>query len=206
MANLKGVVQLTEGQYNVLKTNGTITVDGTTVNFDDNTIYVTLDGADSPIGDYYQLRIHANQALTSSDDTKIVGLRTVISNIHNNSLVLDTDNNTLTVGQGVSTVKITMVIQYRQVSEVTRFGGLVKINGNNVTNGGSYAGGVCSDLTNSTLANDQRRVMVTNVFIANVNQNDVITFWAKSTGATSSYQDLVTYTDGQTHFIVEVIK
>ena len=156
--------------------------------------------------DFYQLRINAAQALTSSADTKIVGLRSVISNIHNNSLVLDTNNNTLTVGQGVSTVKITMVIQYRQVSEVTRFGGLVKINGNNVTNGGSYAGGVCSDLTNSTLAAAERRVRVTNVFIANVNQNDVITFWAKSTGATSSSQDLLTDTDGQTHFIVEVIK
>ena len=156
--------------------------------------------------DFYQLRIASNQALTSSADTQIVGLRSAISNIHNNSLIFDQNNNTLTVGSGVSTVKITMVIQYRQVSEVTRFGGLVKINGNNVSNGGSYAGGVCSDLTNSTLAASERRVMVTNVFIANVNQNDVITFWAKSTGATSSYQDLLTYNDGQTHFIVEVVK
>lgn len=41
MATFKGIVKLTEEQYNTLKTNGTITVGETTVNYDENTLYVT---------------------------------------------------------------------------------------------------------------------------------------------------------------------
>lgn len=51
MATFKGIVKLTEEQYNTLKTNGTITVGETTVNYDENTLYVTeLSGGDSGSG------------------------------------------------------------------------------------------------------------------------------------------------------------
>ena len=42
-ATFKGVVQLTEAQYNTLKTNGTITVGDVTLTYDQNTLYVTTD-------------------------------------------------------------------------------------------------------------------------------------------------------------------
>lgn len=43
-SNFKGVVKLTEAQYNTLKTNGTITVEGTTLTYDaTGTIYMTTD-------------------------------------------------------------------------------------------------------------------------------------------------------------------
>lgn len=42
-ATFKGVVQLTEAQYNTLKTNGTITVGDVTLTYDQNTLYATTD-------------------------------------------------------------------------------------------------------------------------------------------------------------------
>lgn len=38
-----GIVELTEAQYSELKTNGSITIDGNTITFDENTLYVTTD-------------------------------------------------------------------------------------------------------------------------------------------------------------------
>lgn len=49
-SNLNGVVTLTVSQYNTLKTNGTITVDGTTLTYDENgTIYNTVDESEVSI-------------------------------------------------------------------------------------------------------------------------------------------------------------
>lgn len=41
MATFKGVVKLTEEQYKTLKNDGTITVGDVTLNYDENTLYVT---------------------------------------------------------------------------------------------------------------------------------------------------------------------
>ena len=206
MASLKGVVQLTESQYNILKTNGTITVDGTTVTFDENALYVTIDSEESSVGDYYQLRLNGNVNIADSNDFQFTNLRGAGYNIHNNSLIFDTTNyDKITIGEGVSIVKITSVIQYLQKSDVTRFGNVVKKNGGNWSTRGNYVG-LCSDLTGSTLASTERRIVVVNVFVAEVTQGDVLTFYAKSTGATSSAKDQVYASDGQTHFIVEVVK
>jgi hypothetical protein len=43
MGNFTGIVYLTDSQYLELKTNGTLTVDNITINFDENTLYVTDD-------------------------------------------------------------------------------------------------------------------------------------------------------------------
>ena len=43
MSNFNGIVYLTEEQYELLKANGTLTVGDTTINFDENTLYVTDD-------------------------------------------------------------------------------------------------------------------------------------------------------------------
>ena len=201
MANLKGVVQLTETQYNILKTNGTITVDGTTVTFDENALYVTIDSEESSVGDYYEMRIQSNINLSSDADAQITGLRTVTSNVHNSSLTLDTTNDRIVIGGDISLIKITSIIQYYQKCDATRFGNTIKLNGGNFT--GCYVG-QSSDLTGTTLASNQRRALVINVVFCEVTANDVITFMAKSTGATSSAKDYVS--SNETHFIVEVVK
>lgn len=43
MNKFTGIVYLTEEQYLELKTNGTLTVGDVTINFDENTLYVTDD-------------------------------------------------------------------------------------------------------------------------------------------------------------------
>ena len=165
-----------------------------------------LGSGDLPIRDYLQLRLNATIDLTSGNDTQITGFLTAGENINNNSLILDTTNrDKVTIGAGVSIIKVTSVIQYMQKTDVTRFGNSIKKNGNDAAYRGSYVG-LCSDLTGTTLASNQRRVVVLNVSIFEVSQGDKITFVARSTGSTSSTNDQITSTDGQTHFIIEVIK
>lgn len=156
--------------------------------------------------DYISLRLNSEIELTDSNEIQITGLRTAGTNIHNNSLIFDDTNyDKVTIGAGVHNIKVTSIIQYRQASDVTRFGNSVKKNGSDFSNRGSYVG-QSSDLTGTTLSSSERRVVVNNSFIAGVAEGDVITFHAKSTGATSSAKDKITSQDAQTHFIIEVVK
>ena len=43
MANLKDVIYLSAEDYNTLYTNGTVTINGTTVTYDANNIYIVPD-------------------------------------------------------------------------------------------------------------------------------------------------------------------
>lgn len=178
----------------------------------DNQYQVTnkayVDGQDAKLArnNYIQLRLSSDVSISSSSDLQITNLRKAGDNIGDNTLIFDTTNyDKVTIGAGVSRVKITSIIEYQQVSDATRFGNIVKLNGSNWTNRGNYVG-QASDLTGTTLSSSDRKVIVPNVFIAEVSQGDVITFWAKSTGATSSSKDKMVYAEAQTHFIIEVIK
>jgi len=41
MANLKDVIYLSNADYNTLISTGTVTIDGTTLTYDENNIYIT---------------------------------------------------------------------------------------------------------------------------------------------------------------------
>lgn len=56
MSLFKGIVKLTEQQYATLKNSGVITVNGVTINFDENTLYVT-DYANPKIESFSQIKI-----------------------------------------------------------------------------------------------------------------------------------------------------
>lgn len=52
----KGIVKLTEEQYSSLKINGSLTINGMDINFDENTLYVT-DYAEPKIESFSQIKI-----------------------------------------------------------------------------------------------------------------------------------------------------
>ena len=49
MANLKDVIYLSAEDYNTLYTNGTVTINGTTITYDANNLYIVPDDTDDKI-------------------------------------------------------------------------------------------------------------------------------------------------------------
>ena len=156
--------------------------------------------------DFIQVYNSSNTYLGNNTDTQITTLTNYLSNINNSSLTLNTDNNSIVIGANVSIVKITTVIQFYQRSTATRLSCSVKVNGSDVTHGGSYLGQM-SDIANTTVGSSDRRIAVTNTFFCSVSQNDAITFMAKSTGNTGTTNGTKDYvSSGESHIIVEVVK
>ena len=158
------------------------------------------------LSDFIQVYNSSNVYLGNNTDTQITSLTNYLSNINNSSLTLDTANNKIVIGAGISIVKITTVIQFYQRSTATRLSCSVKLNGNDVSHGGSYLGQM-SDINGTTVSASDRRIHVTNTFMCAVSQNDAITFFAKSTGNTGTSNSTKDYvSSGESHIIVEVVK
>jgi hypothetical protein len=51
MANLKNVIYLTNEDYETLVTTGTVTIDGETLTYDENNLYITPEETASPLKD-----------------------------------------------------------------------------------------------------------------------------------------------------------
>ena len=77
MANFKGIVHLSDEQYITLKTNGTITVNGITLTFDENTLYVTPGGVGG---------------VSQTDFDKLVNNQTIINPNSNESILVGSSN------------------------------------------------------------------------------------------------------------------
>lgn len=66
MANLKDVIYLSNTDFETLVTNGTVTINGTTLTYDENSLYITPDEGD---GTVKSVRVQAGTGLSSSQST-----------------------------------------------------------------------------------------------------------------------------------------
>ena len=135
----------------------------------------------------------AECSLAPNTDKQIAPL--YIEQSNGSLLTFDSTNNSVIIGAGVSKVKIMALIQYYQNSAATRFSNAIKLNGSDFNNASSYI---------SASSNYQySRQQCINITIANVTENDVITFVTKSVNSNSSNPDKIQ--NNQTRFLVEVI-
>ena len=135
-------------------------------------------------------------SLNPDEDTTIFGFTQGPTNYASGQFVLDSENGTVTIGAGITRIKVTSIMQFYQNSASTRFSNAVKKNGSDVNNTGNYIG--LSSL------NQYGRVSTTNVVMFSVTQGDVITFVAKSVNSNPNEKDYIM--GKETHFIIEKIK
>ena len=86
MSNLQRIIYLTEAQKNILFTNNTITVNGRTINYNPNDIYITPEES-IQVGD-------SNEWTTNSDYVP-----------SNGALIIYSDTNSIKIGDGITTVE-----------------------------------------------------------------------------------------------------
>jgi sugar lactone lactonase YvrE len=91
MANFTGIVYLTEGQFTTLKNNGTITVNGITLNYDENTLYVTPETNNGSPTNVTINNVHQDTInFTSDPQTQIDEIKAEIGNV--SSLLGETED------------------------------------------------------------------------------------------------------------------
>lgn len=127
MANLEKIVYLTEAQKETLFTNGTLTANGNTINYNDNDLYITpeetktsqirniiISTSWSGNGPYTQTVTINNYTITANSKVDLQPDATVISQMASDNvqaLYIDNNNGTLTAYAVGAALTVALTVQ-----------------------------------------------------------------------------------------------